>query len=57
MYAAMLLVIKDLEVVRPLKNRIMKLDECELFVQIGLWFHIGKKDNSGSLKFITSSGN
>lgn len=43
MHAATLVVIKDLEVVRPLKNRIMKLDECELVVQIGVWFHTGKK--------------
>lgn len=43
MHAATLLVIKDLEVVRPLKNRIMKLGECELLVQTGVWFHTGKK--------------
>lgn len=38
MHAATLLIIKtkELEVVIPLKNRITKLDECELLVQSGV---------------------
>lgn len=45
MHAATQLIIKtkELEVVIPLKNRIMKLDECELLVQTGVWFGTGKK--------------
>jgi len=58
MHDATLLSIKteELEVVTPLKNRIMKRDECELLVQIGILFGTGETDNPGSFKFITGSG-